>query len=61
MKALATALGWRSGGDGKLDLYVQVGYHYNSTQRKLFLSSQAKKGKLVREVADWRLGLLTEL
>ena len=39
-------------GDNKLDLYVQVGYHYNGTQRKLFLSSQAKKGKLVREVAE---------
>jgi hypothetical protein len=39
-------------GDGQLDLYVQVGYHYNGSQRKLFLSSQAKKGKLVREVAE---------
>ena len=39
-------------GDNKLDLYVQVGYHYNSSQRKLFLSSQARKGKLVREIAE---------
>jgi hypothetical protein len=39
-------------GDNKLDLYVQVGYHYNSSQRKLFLSSRAKKGRLVREVAE---------
>ncbi len=39
-------------GDNKLDLYVQVGWHYNSTQRKLFLSSYARKGKLVREVAE---------
>lgn len=40
-------------GDGKLDLYVQVSHHYNITQRKLFLSSQAKKGKLLREVAEF--------
>lgn len=39
-------------GDNKLDLYVQVGWHYNSTQRKLFLSSYARKGKLVREVGE---------
>jgi hypothetical protein len=40
-------------GDNKLDLYVQVGWHYNSTHRKLFLSSYARKGKLVREVAEF--------
>jgi hypothetical protein len=39
-------------GDNKLDLYVQVSYHYNVSQRKLFLSSQAKRGGLVREVAE---------
>jgi hypothetical protein len=39
-------------GDNKLDLYVQVGWHYNSTQRKLFLSSYARKGKLVSEVGE---------
>ena len=39
--------------DGKLDLYVSVTYHYNVSQRKLFLSSQASKGKLVKEVAEF--------
>ncbi|HEX8495216.1 MAG TPA: hypothetical protein VF658_20565 [Pyrinomonadaceae bacterium] len=40
-------------GDNKLDLYVQVSYHYNVSLKKLFLSSQAKKGKLVREVGEF--------
>jgi hypothetical protein len=39
--------------DGRLDLYVEVSWHYNLSQRKLFLSSQAKRGRLVREVADF--------
>lgn len=39
--------------DGKLDLYVSVTYHYNVSQRKLFLSSQSSKGKLVKEVAEF--------
>jgi hypothetical protein len=39
--------------DGKLDLYVSVSYHYNVSQRKLFLSSQATKGQLVKEVAGF--------
>lgn len=38
-------------GDGKLDLYVAVSWHYNITERKLFLSSQAKPGQLIKEVA----------
>jgi hypothetical protein len=39
--------------DGKLDLYVRVSYHYNVAQRKLFLSSQAAEGQLVKEVAEF--------
>ena len=39
-------------GDGKLDLYVNVSYHYNVSQRKLFLSSQARGRELVREEAE---------
>ncbi len=40
-------------GDGKLDLYANLPEHYNVTRRKLFLSSQAKPGQLVREVAEF--------
>jgi hypothetical protein len=40
-------------GDDRLDLYVQVSHHYNISQRKLFLSSRAGKGRLVREVAEF--------
>ena len=39
--------------DGKLDLYVNVTQHYNVSQRKLFLSSQAGKNRLVRKVASF--------
>jgi hypothetical protein len=39
--------------DGKLDLYVSVTQHYNVSERKLFLSSQASEGQLVKEVADF--------
>lgn len=42
--------------DGKLDLYVSVTQHYDVAQRKLFLSSQARRGKLVREVASFETG-----
>lgn len=42
--------------DGKLDLYVSVSYHYNISQKKLFLSSQAAKGELVKEVAEFVTG-----
>lgn len=38
-------------GDAKLDLYVEVSRHYNVSQRKLFLSSPARSGHLVREIA----------
>lgn len=37
--------------DGKLDLYIHLFIHENATYRNLFLSSPAKKGKLVKKVA----------
>lgn len=40
-------------GDGKLDLYLSLSYHYNVTQRRLFLSSQARAGRLVGQVAEF--------
>lgn len=39
--------------DGKLDLYLSVNQHYNVNERKLFLSSQAGKGRMVAEVAEF--------
>ncbi len=36
--------------DGKLDLYLDLAPHYNVSRRTLFLSSQAGKGKLVKEL-----------
>jgi hypothetical protein len=42
-------------GDRKLDLYVQVSGHYNISQHKLFLSSQAGARRLVREVAEFTM------
>lgn len=41
-------------GDGKLDFYADVSDHYNSSMPTLFLSSEAEKGKLVKEVAGMR-------
>lgn len=41
-------------GDGKLDLYLDLANHYNVGQYRLFLSSPAEKGKLVKEVANFR-------
>ena len=38
-------------GDGKLDLYMDLNTHYNTSQRRLFLSTQATRGSLVKEVA----------
>lgn len=38
-------------GDGKLDLYLDLNGHYNVSARRLFLSSAAKSGALVGEVA----------
>lgn len=40
-------------GDGKLDLLVEADHHYNVTTLRLFLSSQAAKGDLVKEVAKY--------
>jgi hypothetical protein len=42
--------------DGKLDFYVNVTQHYDLSERKLFLSSEAKRGKLVREVGSFGTG-----
>jgi hypothetical protein len=39
--------------DGKLDLYLDLAWHYNISQRTLFLSSHAEKGKLVKKVAEF--------
>jgi len=39
--------------DGKLDLYLNVSQHYNISEKKLFLSSQAGKGQLVKQVAEF--------
>jgi hypothetical protein len=39
--------------DGKLDLYLSVTQHYNVSERKLFLSSPAKRRQLVAEVAEF--------
>lgn len=39
--------------DGKLDFYFDLSWHYNVIDRKLFLSSQAEKGKLVKQVANF--------
>lgn len=40
-------------GDGKLDLYADLPEHYNVSRRKLFLSTYAKPGQLVAEVAEF--------
>jgi hypothetical protein len=42
-------------GDRRLDLYVQVSWNYNVVQHKLFLSSRAGAGRLVREAAEFRV------
>jgi hypothetical protein len=38
-------------GDGKLDLFLDLSTHYNVSTRRLFLSTAAKKGQAVGEVA----------
>ena len=40
-------------GDGKLDFYLYLTDHYNVANKKLFLSSEAEKGKLVKEVGEF--------
>jgi len=42
--------------DGKLDLYVNVTQHYDVSERILFLSSRARRGRLVKEVAAFVTG-----
>jgi len=42
--------------DGKLDLYVNVTQHYDVSERRLFLSSTAVKGKPMKEVAAFVTG-----
>lgn len=39
--------------DGKLDFYLQLNSHYNSRVMRLFLSSEAENGNLVKEVAEF--------
>ena len=39
--------------DGKPDFYTNLFVHENVTYRNLYLSSEAEKGKLVKEVADF--------
>ena len=41
-------------GDGKLDLLIDTTHHYNLSEPTLFLSSQAKDGELVHNVASFR-------
>ena len=41
-------------GDGQLDLLLTADHHYDLSTLRLFLSSKAKKGQLVREVATFR-------
>lgn len=40
-------------GDGRLDLYMQLSNHYNVSEKRLYLSSRAGKGRLVRMVASF--------
>lgn len=42
-------------GDGKLDLYANLTDHYNFVEPRLFLSSQAKNGKLIQQVAMFHI------
>ena len=42
--------------DGKLDLYVDVTQHYDVSERRLFLSAPARRGRLVKEVAAFVTG-----
>lgn len=39
--------------DGKLDFYIDLSGHYNVSDKRLFLSSQADDGKLVKYVANF--------
>lgn len=37
--------------DGKLDFYFNLTDHYNITDKRLFLSSKAEEGELIKEIA----------
>jgi hypothetical protein len=39
--------------DHRLDLYLTVSDNYNGSEKKLFLSSTARRGRLVRELANF--------
>lgn len=39
--------------DGKLDLYMQLSNHYNVSEKRLYLSSRAGKGRLLRQAASF--------
>jgi hypothetical protein len=40
--------------DGKLDLYLNLSDHYNVMNKRLFLSTQAESGEMVKEVAEFK-------
>lgn len=40
-------------GDGRLDLYMQLSNHYNVSDKRLYLSSRAGKGRLLRLAASF--------
>jgi hypothetical protein len=39
--------------DGKLDFYFDLSHHYNVSDKRLYLSSHAEKGKFVKYVAQF--------
>lgn len=39
--------------DGKLDFYFDLSWHYNVMDKRLFLSSQADKGKMIKNIANF--------
>ena len=41
--------------DGELDFYFDLSSHYNVIDKRLFLSSHARKGQIVRNVASFRI------
>lgn len=40
-------------GDGRLDLYVTVSHHYNVSEQRLYLSSDAGRGEIVGKTASF--------
>lgn len=41
--------------DGELDFYFDLSGHYNVVDKRLFLSSQARKGQIIRNVASFAI------